>query len=144
MIISECEADVLIYLLDLVDVRLKGPVGCDESVHTEVAGAWSTLRSKVSAICPVESSVLCLGVQALIHPVPYMSALKRRVCLDYVPIVLEVTYAVAHCVCVFAEDERLLRQVQCMVDENVDLLVHRAVDVGIRTFDAVLRMYRTL
>ena len=76
MIISECEADVLIYLLDLVDVRFKGPVGCDESVHTEVAGAWSTLRGKVSAICPVESSVLCLGVQSLVHPVPDMSALE--------------------------------------------------------------------
>ena len=50
----------------------------------------------------------------------------------------------AHSVSIFAEDERLVRQVESMVYEDVDLLVHRTIDVGVRSLDAILRMYRTL
>ena len=49
---------------------------------------------------------------------------------DKVPILLEVTHRVTHCVSILALDERLFRRVLKVVLTPVQVGIHRAYDVG--------------
>ena len=69
------EVDVLQYLLHFVNVRVRGAVGSNQAVGTEVGVVDDTYKSHVAAKSPDVALVLVLDGKRLVHPVPNETAL---------------------------------------------------------------------
>ena len=104
--VVETEGHVLVYLLD--DVEFGSPLafGSDHTVVDEVTLVRTGIVIAGGQMLDALFEFLGI-VDALIHPVPNATADTEFRFLDDVPVLAEITHAVAHGVVVFAHEEGL-------------------------------------
>ena len=130
------EGGVLVNLLHLGEFSRPGAVGSDDAVVHEVAlmragvvVARHVFGEAVHGEVARENGLRV--VDRLVHPVPNATADAELAVLDDVPIFLEVAYAVAHGVGVFAHEEGLRAAVAGRLALHVGKFrVHDGMDVG--------------
>ena len=125
------EMDILQYLLHFVDVRVWGAVGSNQAVGTEVGVVDDAYKSHVAAKSPDVALVLVLDGKRLVHPVPNETALQLVVLVNQVPVVLEVSYTVAHGMCILAKNHGACVALVHVLAQPPDACVHGAVDVAL-------------
>ena len=137
------EMDILQYLLHFVDVRVRGAVGSNQAVGTEVGVVDDAYKSHVAAKSPDVALVLVLDGKRLVHPVPNETALQLVVLVNQVPVVLEVTYTVTHGMGIFAENHGAGITLVHVLAQPPDACVHGAIDVALRVVTTPFVLYGT-
>ena len=123
--------DGLVDVAHFVCVRVRFPVGTDESVVAEILVLVHIISVEVSGIA-VEHFALCIELsRGLVHEVPDESALEGRIFAHEVPVFLEAALGVAHRVGVFAQNQRLAGIVAAIFLAGVVAVVHRTIYVGV-------------
>ena len=119
--------NVLILISQLISVGVELTVGTDDTIAVEVvvAGVYLIVIAAIGVFGSHVSGsglILCgdsvvigyraaslevgMTVESLVYEVPVITALKLRILTYEIPVFLEVTTRVAHCVVVFALDQR--------------------------------------
>ena len=137
------EMDILQYLLHFVDVRVRGAVGSNQAVGTEVGVVDDTYKSHVAAKSPDVALVLVLDGKRLVYPVPNETALQLVVLINQVPVVLEVSCAVTHGMGIFAENHGAGITLVHVLAQPPDACVHGAIDVALRVVTTPFVLYGT-
>ena len=119
-VIGIVECHILIPVLDFPCTRMNVQVWADKPVAAEIAvvppaGGVGGRIAVVAAVGPVETALGILFGKALVHPVPDKAALKVGIAVDRIPVEVERTGAVAHCVGVFALHHRLSRRLASLL-----------------------------
>ena len=83
---------------------MRSAIGKDQPVNAKLPIV--DLIAKVAAVRPVRRALVVVFGDALIHPVPNKATLQTLVGSEGVPIVGEVTEAVAHGMSVLTENNR--------------------------------------
>ena len=135
--------DILQYLLHFVDVRVRGAVGSNQAVGTEVGVVDDAYKSHVAAKSPDVALVLVLDGKRLVYPVPNETALQLVVLINQVPVVLEVSCAVTHGMGIFAENHGAGITLVHVLAQPPDACVHGAIDVALRVVTTPFVLYGT-
>ena len=122
-------------------MRVPVAVRTDKSVVAEVVGS-SVIIVEVSSVSPNLTTLGIGPANRLIDKIPNITTLEFRILAYHIPVLLESTLRVAHCMSIFALDERLVelslvaslpilsRLVLAVVLAARIAVVHRAEDVG--------------
>ena len=130
--VDRSRPDVLVDVAHLVHVRVRHAVGANQTVVVEVA-VGTVVRVIVAAVFVDFNAVLAFSAEALVDKVPNEAALILRIFANEVPIFFETALRVAHCVSIFALNEReSLGVVLAVVFARIIVVVHRAENVGVR------------
>ena len=103
--IGHLEAYILISIFHFCHGRMRSAVGTDDTVAEEVAVAGCVF-SEIAAVCPERTSVFIFLQNALVHPVPNISALQIGIFVNGLPLCPQTAGGVAHGVCVFGWHDR--------------------------------------
>ena len=132
--------DGAILICNLVGMRMKAAVCSDYSIAAERVVACIIVIKIASVnkdmVCSV-SGRIDLPAQGLVHEVPDEATLIRRIFADKVPIFLETTHGITHCMSIFTLNQRLLRFVIQITFTVPIRIVHRANYVRI---DRIIRI----
>ena len=113
-------------------MRMRFTNSIHQTVATEITEAGDSFRSVIAPVSPVPFSVFVYFTEVLIHPVPNAATLCHRLIFKDVPVFFHSTATIAHCVQIFAKDERTVNILLTHVCLNfVHTAVHTAVDVRI-------------
>ena len=121
---------------------MRRAVGIHDAVQAEVAVVLEMGSAEVAPVAPVLPSVFRSGSKSLINPVPDKPTLQHFVLTDCVPIVVEVTQAVAHRVRIFAQDKRSLGIVLSVLHHLRNAGVHGRLYVGVFVLSSPLVLHR--
>ena len=114
--------------------RVRHEVGCVDAVGDEIAVVGRVTKLSAVGIAPLGfgriRARVDLLVQAVVFPLPHESAGEERLALDGRPVVGKRTVRVAHRVAVLAHHERPRRAAARVVDDRLNLRIHRAHHVG--------------
>ena len=115
----------------LVHAAARSSVGENKSVDAEVSVVRGV--SEIAAVGIFYPSVGELHRNGMVAELPHAAAEERVMLIESLPVFFEVAGAVAHCVAVLAEEERLGDDgiFGIVLHDLVDLRVHEALDVGI-------------
>ena len=108
---------------------MRGAVGCYQSVGAEVGVVYNTHEAHITAKCPYIAVVPVLDGEGLVHPVPDEAALQLVVFINQIPVILEVSHAVAHGMSIFAHNHRTLVALVDMAAKRPYTCIHGTVDV---------------
>ena len=119
-------------------MRVRNPVWTDQTVAVEVLVIIAVVVVVISCVGVIFNTVSIFLAQPLVHKIPDESSLEFRIFAHEIPIFLESAAGVAHCVGIFALDERL--GVFRSIAERVGFAfvlrqVHRTEDLGIWSLD---------
>ena len=135
-----CHRDVLITFLHLIHVTVRLTVAGHQSVDTEtvVVTAVRDAPEVTSRGVPFGFHLLVVFNDRLVDKVPDAAALKLRIFLEDINIILQSAAAVTHGVTVFDHDERtvfLVEMVFCKLLQIVDAGIHQSDVVGVVVVD---------
>ena len=134
--------DILKHLLHLIDMRVRSAVGSYQTVGAEVGVVDDAYKSHVSTESPDVAVILIFDSECLVYPVPDEAALQLVVLINQIPVILEVSYTVAHGMSIFAHNHRTLVALIDMAAQRPDACIHRAVYVTLGIITATLILYR--
>ena len=103
--VNRFEAYILMGVFHLVHGRMQGAVRRNDTVAAEVTVARH-VGTEITSVCPERTSVLVVGQNALVYPVPDVSALQVRIFVDGFPLVPKASGRVTHGMCVFRRSYR--------------------------------------
>ena len=132
--------DGAILVCDLVCMRMKAAVCSDYSIAAERVIACVIIVEITTIDKDMVSPVfgrIDLPAQGLVHEVPDEATLICRIFADKVPIFLETTHGITHCMSIFTLNQRLLRFVIQITFTVPIRIVHRANYVRI---DRIIRI----
>ena len=90
----------------------------NNTVRAEVALVWA--RIVVACVYAVYTLLHLLWViNRLVNPVPNATADARVGCFNLLPVLLEVTDGITHCVCIFADEHWLVEVVGVLVHPSL-------------------------
>ena len=108
---------------------VRNSVRAHNAVHAEVA-VRGVITVEISAISENLHSVFTFGSHCLVYKVPDKTALKRGIFTDEVPVFLEPSHRISHCVGIFTLNKGFVgRFLFCIFFHAVVAVIHRAEDV---------------
>ena len=124
---SQRPVDVLVFQ----KTRVRLPVGIDKAVQTEVG---VVLELAVISAVPVHVPAgRCFAiVDGVVAPLPDKAAAQRGIFFRQIQILLEIAGAVAHCVAVFHQEERLVGIIVQIIRHLGKGGVHAAEEIDVR------------
>ena len=110
-------------------MRIWHSVWTDKTIVTEIAIS-SVIRVKVATISINHSTILSCPSERLIDEIPYISTLNIVIFADKIPVFLEATLRVAHCMCIFTLDQRTGHALVLAIPFCVIIIgIHRTSDI---------------
>ena len=100
------KVDTLVCLLHLNQSRMRGAVGTDQTIRTEILLVYPSVATHISSIIEVFSSIGIGCFQALVYPVPDKTTLQIRRFQNNIPVFLEVTGTVTHSMRILTKNPR--------------------------------------
>ena len=112
-------------------MRIETAVRAYQSVVAEII-VGRVIVIEVTAVGVELSAVFLMPAQALVNEIPDEASLEFRVLADEVPVLLEATFGVAHCVSILDENQRLdLGLVLAVFLNLVVRKIHMGIEIGL-------------
>src|SRR5690606_17512731 len=107
-----------------------------QPIKTEIAIGINAFRFKMASISPIFGAILTVFCNALIHPIPYKTALYLSVATNQIPIFLKISGAVTHGVRVFTPYKRAF----CVganptINNPINVGIHVSYNIGMAFYN---------
>ena len=116
-----------------------------QTVATEVTKTRNIFRSVVTSITPIPAAVVVNLTERLVYPIPYSSALRHRITLKNIPILLHTPTTITHSMQVFTQNKGTINTRCSQISfDFIHTAIHAAINIGIIVLFRPFILYGTI